>query len=112
MPQHVHILTKVWDRRPGRRCHWGVCSGLKTTISCKSKHCKLKKSFLSKPSFYVPLLGLGGQRVGDKLHGGPGLNEILFNRLYPLSGGNHGKHPDDQGSVLGHPQQGHGGQEF
>ena len=50
--------------------------------------------------------------MGDKLHGGPGLNEILFNRLYPLPGGNHGKHPDDQGSVLGHPQQGHGGQEF
>ena len=50
--------------------------------------------------------------MGDKLHGGPGLNERFFNRLYPLPGGNHGKHPDDQGSVLGHPQQGDGGQEF
>ena len=84
----------------------------KPLFHVKASIASLYEFFLPKPSFYVPLLGLGGQRVGDKLHGGPGLNEILFNRLYPLPGGNHGKHPDDQGSVLGHPQQGHGGQEF
>ena len=63
MPQHVHILTKVWDRRPGRRCHWGVCSGLKTTISCKSKHCKLIRDFAKTILLCSPLRA-GGPESG------------------------------------------------
>ena len=40
------------------------------------------------------------------------VNNLNARKASIFSGGNHGQHPDDQGSVLGHTQQGHGGSEL
>ena len=74
-PQSLFVFcnfNQVCNWRASRRYNWGVCFRFQTSISCKFITSQLNISS------YVSLEGLGVQRVGDKLHGGPGLSHVYF----------------------------------